>query len=77
MQSSTAYIPAGMSELALLPPCAVSEVVVLADLCTSICVSPVKGSISVGGYWGRQPTVGSVGGGSKAGGYWCSKGLAG
>ena len=63
-----------MSELALLPPCAVSEVVALADLCTSLCVSPVRGSISVGGCWGRQPTVESVGGGSKVGGDWCSKG---
>ena len=47
------------------PPCAVSEVVVLADLCTSLCVSPARGSISVGDCWGRQHTVASVGGGPR------------
>ena len=46
MLSSTACIPAGMSELALLPPCAVSEVVALADLCISLCLSLARGSIS-------------------------------
>ena len=65
-----------MGELALLTPRAVSEVVALADLCASLRVSLSGGSTNVDGCCGSLPTVGSVGGGSKAGRDWCSKGPA-
>ena len=68
---------AGMGELALLTPHAVSEVVALADLCASLRVSPSGGSSNVDGSCSSLPIVGSVGGGPKAGGDWCSKGPAG
>ena len=77
MQSLTACIPADIGELALLTPRAVSKVVALANFCTSLRVSPLGRSTSVGGCCGSLPTVGSVGGGAKAGGDWCSKGPAG
>ena len=66
-----------MGELALLTPRAVCEVVALADLCTSLRVSLPGWSTNVDGCCGSLPTAQSVGGGSKAGGDWYSKGPAG